>query len=217
MTHKQAGGCSNTHYCSPPRSLFSLSHFPFLCNGREGQRHLETMVFSNQDARPGLKKSGEKRALRSQGLPSPALCCACGLCIMLAGINITLVGALAFTKLLPLNNPPIIIGPILLLVAFSFFGACCICSRRPIGQTSRISAGRERWPLMRMGGAVFEMETSEPTLQDTTAIQLSPTNSPSSSHRCSPTHLPGTSPLPSETSKGTDLSLQNPTVGDSYS
>ncbi|KAL0181382.1 hypothetical protein M9458_023788, partial [Cirrhinus mrigala] len=133
------------------------------------------------------------------GLPSPALCCACGLCIMLAGINITLVGALAFTKLLPLNNPPIIIGPILLLVAFSFFGACCICSRRPIGQTSRMSAGRERWPLMRMGGAVFEMETSEPTLQDTTAIQLSPTNSPSSSHRCSPTHLPGASPLPSET------------------
>ncbi|XP_073681656.1 transmembrane protein 275 [Garra rufa] len=178
------------------------------------------MVFSNQDVRPGLKKSGEKRALRSQGLPSPALCCACGLCIMLAGINITLVGALAFTKLLPLNNPPIIIGPILLLVAFSFFGACCICSRRPIGQTSRMSAGRERWPLMSMGGAVFEMETSEPTLQDTTAIQLSPTNSPSSSHRCSPTHLPGAPPLPSETyesSKGTDLSLQNPTVGDSYS
>uniref|UniRef100_A0A671NHX8 Uncharacterized protein n=1 Tax=Sinocyclocheilus anshuiensis TaxID=1608454 RepID=A0A671NHX8_9TELE len=88
---------------------------------------------------------------------------------------ITLVGALAFTKLLPLNNPPIIIGPILLLVAFS----------------SHMSAGRDRWPLMRMGRTVFKMETSEPTLQDTTAIQLSPTNSPSSSHRCSPTHLPG--------------------------
>lgn len=164
-------------------------------------------MFSNEDARTGLKKSGERRALRSPGLPSPALCCACGLCIMLAGINITLVGALAFTKLLPLNNPPIIIGPILLLVAFSFFGACCICSRRPIGQTSRLSSGRDHWPLMRMGEAVFEMETSEPTLQDTTAIQLSPTNSPSSSHRGSPTHLPGAPLHPSitnEFSKGND-------------
>ncbi|KAK7119654.1 hypothetical protein R3I94_021473 [Phoxinus phoxinus] len=166
------------------------------------------MIFSNEDARTGLKKSGERKALRSPGLPSPALCCACGLCIMLAGINITLVGALAFTKLLPLNNPPIIIGPILLLVAFSFFGACCICIRRPIGQTSQLSSGRDRWPLMRMGGAMFEMETSEPTLQDTTAIQLSPTNSPSSSHRCSPTLLPGAPLHPSitnELSKGNNV------------
>ncbi|ROL47742.1 hypothetical protein DPX16_16114 [Anabarilius grahami] len=127
---------------------------------------------------------------------------------MLAGINITLVGALAFNKLLPLNNTPIIIGPILLLVAFSFFGACCICSRRPIRQTSRTSAGRDHLPLMRMGRAVFEMETSEPTLQDTTAIQLSPTNSPSSSHRCSPNHLPGAPLNSSETygfSKGNDV------------
>lgn len=165
--------------------VFCLSHFSFLCSGREGQRDLERMVFSIEDA-----QSGERRALRSKGLPSPALCCACGLCIMLAGINITLVGALAFTKLLPVNNPPIIIGPILLLVAFSFFGACCTCSRRPIRQGSHMSAGRDHWPLMRMGRAVFEMETSEPTLQDTTAIQLSPTNSTSSSPHCSPIHLP---------------------------
>ncbi|XP_043108124.1 transmembrane protein 275-like [Puntigrus tetrazona] len=165
---------------------FARSHLP---------GHSERMVFSNEEAR-----SGERRVLRSQGLPSPALCCACGLCIMLAGINITLVGALAFTKLLPLNNPPIIIGPILLLVAFSFFGACCICSRRSIRQSSLTPAGRDRWPLMRMGGAVFEMETSEPTLQDTTAIQLSPANSPSPSHRCSHAHLPGAPPHSSETS-----------------
>ncbi len=113
--------------------FLSLS-FPLFMQWPEGQRHLERMVFSNEDV-----QSDERRALRSQGLPSPALCCACGLCIMLAGINITLVGALAFTKLLPLNNPPIIIGPILLLVAFSLFGACCICSRRPIGQSSHTS------------------------------------------------------------------------------
>ncbi len=171
--------------------FLSLS-FPLFMQWPEGQRHLERMVFSNEDV-----QSDERRALRSQGLPSPALCCACGLCIMLAGINITLVGALAFTKLLPLNNPPIIIGPILLLVAFSLFGACCICSRRPIGQSSHTSTGRDRWP--RMGGAVLEMETSEPTLQETTAIQLSPTNSPSSAHRCKPTHLPGAPPHSSET------------------
>lgn len=143
------------------------------------------MIFSDEDAHPVLKKDGKRNKLRSQGFPSPALCCACGLCIMLAGINITLVGALAFNKLLPFNNPPIIIGPILLLVAFSFFGTCCICSRRPIAHPSRMCAGGDRWPSMRI-----EMENSEPTLQDTTAIQLSPTNSPSPSCRCSPSHLP---------------------------
>nr|XP_055041063.1 transmembrane protein 275-like [Misgurnus anguillicaudatus] len=178
------------------------------------------MVFSDEDAHPVLKKTRQRRKLRSHGFPSPALCCACGLCIMLAGINITLVGALAFHKLLPFNNPPIIIGPILLLVAFSFFGACCICSRRPIAQPSRTSAGRDHWPLMRMGEAVFEMENSEPTMQDTTAIQLSPTNSPSSSHRCSPTHIPVAPPHPLQTCdspKGTDVNLQNPSVDESYS
>ncbi|XP_051528114.1 transmembrane protein 275-like [Myxocyprinus asiaticus] len=181
------------------------------------------MIFSNEDACPVLKKPDERRVVRSQGLPSPALCCACGLCIMLAGINITLVGALAFTKLLPFNNPPIIIGPILLLVSFSFFGACCICSRRSVAQPSRMSAGRDRWPLMRMGGAVFEMEASEPTLQDTTAVQLSPTNSPSSSRHCSPTHLPAAPPQPSETydcqsaSEGNNLNLLNPAIDESYS
>lgn len=212
MTHKQAGGCSRTITLLITVLLLILCFlslsFPLFYSGWEGQQHLERMIFSNEDARPVLQKSGERRALRSPGLPSPALCCACGLCIMLAGINITLVGALAFNKLLPLSNPPIIIGPILLLVAFSFFGACCICSRRPIRQASRTSAGRDRWALMRMGRAVFEMETSEPTLQDTTAIQLSPTNSPSSSHRCSPNHLPGAPLHPSETygfSKGNDV------------
>ncbi|XP_051531517.1 transmembrane protein 275-like [Myxocyprinus asiaticus] len=176
------------------------------------------MIFTNEDARPVLKKPCERRVVRSQGLPSPALCCACGLCIMLAGINITLVGALAFTKLLPFNNPPIIIGPILLLVAFSFFGACCICRRRPIAQASRMSTGWDRWTLMRMGGAMFEMETSEPTLQDTTAIQLSPTISPSSSHHCSPTHLLTAPPHPLETydcqsaSERNDVNLLNPTM-----
>ncbi|XP_051966799.1 transmembrane protein 275-like [Xyrauchen texanus] len=174
------------------------------------------MIFTNEDARPVLKKPCERRVVRSQGLPSPALCCACGLCIMLAGINITLVGALAFTKLLPFNNPPIIIGPILLLVAFSFFGACCICSRQPSAQDSHLSTGRDHWPLMRMGGAMFEMETSEPTLLDTTAIHLSPTNSPSSSRRCSPTHLPAAPPHPLQTyncqsaTERNDVNVLNP-------
>lgn len=170
------------------------------------------MIFSDEDARPVLKKDGRRRKLRSQGVPSPALCCACGLCIMLAGINITLVGALAFNKLIPFNNPPIIIGPILLLVAFSFFGTCCFYSRRPIAPPSRMSAGGERWPSMRMGGAEFEMENSEPTLQDTTAIQLSPTNSPSPSCNCSPTHLPVALPRPlqmQDSSKGNAVNLQN--------
>ncbi|XP_034559280.1 LOW QUALITY PROTEIN: transmembrane protein 275-like [Notolabrus celidotus] len=122
---------------------------------------------------------------RPHGLPSPALCCACGLCIMLAGLNITLVGAFAFSTLVPSANPPIIIGPILLLVALSFFGACCVCSRLPPPTAPRRSkVGGRGTGLMGRGGlagAAFEIETSEHTLQDTTAVQLSPTSSPGSS------------------------------------
>lgn len=133
----------------------------------------------------------KRRTSRPHGLPSPALCCACGLCIMLAGLNITLVGAFAFSTLVPSANPPIIIGPILLLVAFSFFGACCVCSRLPPPQnTCRSKVGGRGAGLMGHGGlgggAAFEIETSEHTLQDTTAVQLSPTSSPGSSRASSP-------------------------------
>ncbi|TNN27278.1 hypothetical protein EYF80_062578 [Liparis tanakae] len=44
---------------------------------------------------------------------------------MPAGINITLVGAFAFGTFIPNGNPPIIFGPLLLLVALAFFAACC--------------------------------------------------------------------------------------------
>ncbi|XP_019959778.1 transmembrane protein 275 [Paralichthys olivaceus] len=137
------------------------------------------------------QKKTKRRKSRPHGLPSPALCCACGLCIMLAGLNITLVGAFAFSTLVPSANPPIIIGPILLLVAFSFFGACCVCSRLPPPNSSRRSkVGGRGTGLMGhgglTGGAAFEIETSEHTLQDTTAVQLSPTSSPGSSRASSP-------------------------------
>ncbi|CAN9503511.1 unnamed protein product [Ophioblennius macclurei] len=139
------------------------------------------------------EKKKRKRASRPPGLPSPALCCACGLCVLLAGLNITLVGAFAFSTLAPSANPPIIIGPILLLVAFSFFGACCVCSRLPPPRGARgakASRGRGHGGLMGhgglAGGAAFEIETSEHTLQDTTAVQLSPTSSPASSRASSP-------------------------------
>lgn len=141
----------------------------------------------------------KKQFLRRHSHPSPALCCACGLCIMLAGINITLVGAFGFAKMLPSNNPPLIIGPLLLLVALSFFGVCCMFSRRPSAHSSNASARLDHWGLIRMGGSAFEMETSEHTLQDTTAIQLSPTDSLCSSHHSSPTHLPALMLHPSET------------------
>lgn len=131
------------------------------------------------------KKTPEQHAPRHQSMPSPALCCACGLCIMLAGINITLVGAFAFGTFIPTSNPPIFIGPLLLLIALAFFTACCVISRRPQAHTAHKAKGGEKWALMRMGAVAFEMETSEHTLQDTTAVQLSPTNSPSSSHKSS--------------------------------
>nr|XP_057923617.1 transmembrane protein 275 [Doryrhamphus excisus] len=137
------------------------------------------------------QKDNKRRVSRPHGLPSPALCCACGLCIMLAGLNITLVGVFAFRTLVPSANPSIVIGPILLLVAFSFFGACCVCSRLPPPHSSRSSkVGRRGMSLMGngglAGGAAFEIETSEHTLQDTTAVQLSPTSSPRSSRGSSP-------------------------------
>lgn len=118
-----------------------------------------------------------------QNLPSPSLCCACGLCIMLAGINVTLVGALAFGTLVPAGNVTIVIGPLLLLIAAAFFVACCVVSRRPRAHAANGAKGGEKWGLMQIGTVAFEMETSEHTLQDSTAVQLSPTNSPSSSHK----------------------------------
>ncbi|XP_008332391.1 uncharacterized protein tmem275a [Cynoglossus semilaevis] len=153
------------------------------------------MVISDRSTgTPVPKKESQKkkrRKSRPHGLPSPALCCACGLCIMLAGLNITLVGAFAFSTLVPSANPPIIIGPILLLVAFTFFGACCVCSRLPPPHSSQRSrVGGRGAGLMGnsilTGGAAFEIETSEHTLQDTTAVQLSPTSSPGSSRASSP-------------------------------
>ncbi|XP_029905552.1 transmembrane protein 275-like [Myripristis murdjan] len=145
------------------------------------------MVLTDRTSRPSAPKKvpNKRQPLRPQGLPSPALCCACGLCILLAGINITLVGAFAFGTFVPTGNPPIIIGPLLLLVALAFFTACCVCSRRPPAHAARRAKGGESWGLMRMGAAAFEMETSEHTLQDTTTAQLSPTNSPSSSQKSS--------------------------------
>ncbi|XP_028857472.1 transmembrane protein 275-like [Denticeps clupeoides] len=149
------------------------------------------MVLTDKTSRAMASKgTRRKRALHPQGLPSPALCCACGLCIMLAGINITLVGAFAFGKFVPTSNPPIIIGPLLLLVALSFFAACCVFSRRPPAHPlhGKAAGGGDSWGLMQMGRATFEMETSEHTLQDTTAVQLSPTNSLGSSRKSSPSH-----------------------------
>ncbi|KAK7945618.1 hypothetical protein WMY93_001346 [Mugilogobius chulae] len=134
------------------------------------------MVITDRNPSAAKKEAQKKWKSRPHGLPSPALCCACGLCIMLAGLNITLVGAFAFSTLVPSANPPIIIGPILLLVAFSFFGACCGC---------RFDG---TWGLA--GGAIFEIETSEHTLQDTTAVQLSPTSSRGSSQVSSPEKRP---------------------------
>uniref|UniRef100_A0A3Q3VIG3 Uncharacterized protein n=1 Tax=Mola mola TaxID=94237 RepID=A0A3Q3VIG3_MOLML len=144
------------------------------------------MVKPEQTSRPSAPPAAPKqRALRHQSLPSPALCCACGLCIMLAGINITLVGVFAFDNFIPTGNAPIIIGPFLLLVAVAFFTACCVVSRRPRARMAYEAKGGDKWGLMRIGTVAFEMETSEHTLQDTTAVQLSPNNSPTSSNNSS--------------------------------
>ncbi|XP_061681147.1 transmembrane protein 275-like [Syngnathoides biaculeatus] len=140
-----------------------LTHFP--------------MVLSENTCRTPVTKGVPKSSLRlgAHSLPSPPLCCACGLCTLLAGINITLVGAFAFGTFVPSGNPPIIIGPLLLLTALGFFAACCATRGSPTSSAPRVKGlGR--------AGAAFEMETSEHTLQETTALQFSPTSSPVSSH-----------------------------------
>ncbi|KAM9128806.1 transmembrane protein 275 [Pangshura tecta] len=176
-------------------------------------------MFSEKSSNSLSQKPSQKKT-RPQGLPSPALCCACGLCIMLAGINITLVGAFAFGTFLPVNNPPIIIGPILLVVAFTFFGACCICSRRPPAHGARKSKPGSNIGLIKPGNTAFEIETSEHTVQDTTAVQLSPTNSPVSSRKSTPVHensktcklftMDGNGPAAKYTAGGESIQLNLP-------
>ncbi|KAM5322249.1 transmembrane protein 275 [Glossophaga mutica] len=132
-------------------------------------------------------------AVRAQGwlpsLPSPALCCACGLCMLLAGVNVTLVGT--FASFLPGHNVPLILGPALLVVAVGFFAACCACSRRVPASRPRSAAAKGA--DQRGGGTrpvALEMESSERTAQDTTAVQLSPAASAASSGHSSPSPCP---------------------------
>ncbi|XP_076992790.1 transmembrane protein 275 [Tamandua tetradactyla] len=122
---------------------------------------------------------------RLLGLPSPALCCACGLCMLLAGVNVTLVGA--FASFLPGHNAPLIVGPALLVAALGFFIACCVCSSRgpATGARSAAAAGPGQGGG-HAGPVALEMESSERTAQDTTAVQLSPAVSAASSGRSSP-------------------------------
>ncbi|XP_048638680.1 LOW QUALITY PROTEIN: transmembrane protein 275 [Marmota marmota marmota] len=122
---------------------------------------------------------------RLPGLPSPALCCACGLCVLLAGVNVTLVGA--FASFLPGHNVPLIVGPALLVLALCFFATCCVCSRRgPALRTRSLEAAARGQNGGRAGPVALEMESSERTAQDTTAVQLSPAASAASSGRSSP-------------------------------
>ncbi|XP_058407955.1 transmembrane protein 275 [Diceros bicornis minor] len=119
------------------------------------------------------------------GLPSPALFCACGLCMLLAGVNVTLVGA--FASFLPRHNAPLIVGPALLVLALGFFVACCVCSRRGSAPHARSGTAAGRGQGAGGSGPVaLEMESSERTAQDTTAVPLSPAASAASSGRSSP-------------------------------
>lgn len=160
----------------------------YVCSVKSRTALKTVCIMFGEKSNTALAQKPSKKKTRPQGLPSPALCCACGLCIMLAGINITLVGAFAFGTFLPVSNPSIVIGPILLVVAFTFFGACCICSRRPPAHGARKSKPGANIGLIKPGNTAFEIETSEHTVQDTTAVQLSPTNSPISSKKSTPIH-----------------------------
>ncbi|XP_037356626.1 transmembrane protein 275 [Talpa occidentalis] len=144
---------------------------------------------------PQEKKQGQGRSRsrsRLARLPSPALLCACGLCVLLAGVNVTLVGA--FAAFLPGHNAPLVVGPALLALALGLFAACCVCSRRGPARRARSAASSGPGPGGGGAGPVaLEMESSERTAQDTTAVQLSPAASAASSGRSSPG--PGAGPF----------------------
>ncbi|XP_032350075.1 transmembrane protein 275 [Camelus ferus] len=131
---------------------------------------------------PARAPAGRAQA-RLPGPPAQALLCACGLCVLLAGVNVTLVGA--FASFLPGHNAPLLVGPALLVLALGFFAACCACSRRGPAPSSRsaAAAGPGRGGA---GRVALELESSERTAQDTTAVQLSPAASAASSGRSSP-------------------------------
>ncbi|NP_001344005.1 transmembrane protein 275 [Chlorocebus sabaeus] len=134
---------------------------------------------------PPVLAPAERARGRVSGLQSPALCCACGLCALLAGVNVTLAGA--FASFLPGHNPLLVVGPGLLMLALGFFVACCVCSRRgpAPGARSAAAVGPGQGGG-RAGPVALEMESSERTAQDTTAVQLSPAVSAASSGRSSP-------------------------------
>ncbi|XP_060234655.1 transmembrane protein 275 [Meriones unguiculatus] len=144
------------------------------------------MPRAKRKSRAPLASAPQGRAQgRLRGLPSPALCCACGLCVLLAGLNVTLVGA--FAAFLPGHNVPLVVGPALLVLALGFFAACCVCSRRGPAPRTHSPATADQGGG-RPGTVALEMESSERTAQDTTAVQLSPAVSAaaSSSGRSSP-------------------------------
>ena len=133
---------------------------------------------------PAARAPAGRARGRLPGLPSPALFCACGLCVLLAGVNVTLVGA--FASFPPRSNAPLVVGPALLALALGCFAACCVCSRR--GPAPRPRSAAASGPGRGGGGGpvALEMESSERTAQDTTAVQLSPAASAASSGRSSP-------------------------------
>ncbi|XP_047648793.1 transmembrane protein 275 [Phacochoerus africanus] len=140
---------------------------------------------------PARAPAGRRAQPRLPGPPSPALLCACGLCVLLAGVNVTLVGA--FASFVPGHNAPLVVGPALLALALGFFATCCVCSRRgpAPGSRSAAAAGPGRGSGGGGGRVALEMESSERTAQDTTAVQLSPAASAASSGRSSPGPGPG--------------------------
>ncbi|XP_032732936.1 transmembrane protein 275 [Lontra canadensis] len=134
---------------------------------------------------PAARPPAGRAPGRLPGLPSPALLCACGLCVLLAGVNVTLVGALASFP--HQSNAPLVVGPALLALALGCFAACCVCSRRGPALRPRSAATSGSGRGGGGGGPVaLEMESSERTAQDTTAVQLSPAASAASSGGSSP-------------------------------
>lgn len=119
-----------------------------------------------------LEKPGVPKA-KASCLTPRILCCAFGLCVLLAGVNLTLAGT--FWPYLPGLSASLVVGPSMVMVALGFLTGWCLCNQN----SARRRAAADADQGGSSGPVALELESPERTVQDTMALQLSPASSPS--------------------------------------
>ncbi|XP_049631049.1 transmembrane protein 275 [Suncus etruscus] len=122
-----------------------------------------------------LEKPGVPAA-KASCLTPRVLCCAFGLCVLVAGVNLTLAGT--FWPFLPGLSASLVVGPSMVMVSLGFLTGWCLCNQN---SAARRRAAAEADQGGSSGPVALELESPErtATAQDTMALQLSPASSPS--------------------------------------